>query len=80
MSGTLNGGTGNSCSPYRPSTARLVINAFTWGALANTSSQWSNRLNNWAETAQKWGQYASVIENPQAALQGMIQNKITGQQ
>jgi hypothetical protein len=56
--------------------------AMQWGsgALANTSSQWSNRLNNWAETAQKWGQYASVIENPQAALQGMIQNKITGQQ
>ena len=49
---------------------------FGSGAIANKSAEWSNRLNTWAETAQKWGKYAGVIENPQAAIQGAIQGAV----
>jgi hypothetical protein len=49
---------------------------FGSGAVANKSAEWSNRLNSWAETAQKWGKYAGMIENPQAAIQGALQGAI----
>jgi len=45
-------------------------------AVANKSAEWSTRLNNWAETAQKWGQYAGYVENPQAAIEQLIRSQV----